>query len=163
MSGERVFLFLLPALIRLCLTPQKLIGSPQRHASLPCPRLSFFPLLSIINIVRHKLKNHANQWAQRESSVDALNVSLTVSSTHECCTNVRMSECFCAPLLIATVASRADSNCKEMKTTFFACHKIRQRRAGQVASLLQPKSSQANCMRFCGSQAKRNTPPLRQR
>lgn len=40
------------------------------------------------------------------------------------------------PLLVATVASRADSNCKEMKTTFFACHKIRQRRAGQVASLL---------------------------
>lgn len=40
-----------------------------------------------------------------------------------------------APLLVATVASRADSNCKEMKTTFFACHKIRQRRAGQVDSL----------------------------
>lgn len=50
-----------------------------------------------------------------------------------------MSEYLCPLLLIATVASRADSNCKEMKTTFFACHKIRQRRAGQVASLLLPR------------------------
>lgn len=66
-----------------------------------------------------------------------------------------------------------------MKTTFFACHKIRQRRAGRQAggqgggeregrqlatlpALLQPKSSQANSMRFAAaaakaSEAKRNT------